>query len=219
MSRVFAQTLLVSALAAVCLFGVDAKEHSTVKVELWHGGATRVSDPDPVLLRYNIAGGSKGLETRIACNGVELMKTPAQDSFDFHFKGTPVKHHRAHVALINDGKLVSTSHTDFEYFKPGVNSPSREGGLTLKLLTGAKVATGGRTELQYSLADAPKAGQKVKIAVSGMQLLDLDAEASYKFHFDNIPRGSYVTYAALLDVDGKLLYTDSVSFDVVEGGL
>jgi hypothetical protein len=58
--------------------GVDAKEHSTVKVELWHGGATRVSDPDPVLLRYNIAGGSKGLETRIACNGVELMKTPAQ---------------------------------------------------------------------------------------------------------------------------------------------
>ena len=57
---------------------MDAKEHSTVKVELWHGGATRVSDPDPVLLRYNIAGGSKGLETRIACNGVELMKTPAQ---------------------------------------------------------------------------------------------------------------------------------------------
>ena len=51
-----------------------------------------------------------------------------QDKFDFHFKGTPVKHHRAHVALLNDGKLVSTGHTDFEYFKPGSATGARDEG-------------------------------------------------------------------------------------------
>ena len=59
--------------------GVDAKEHPVPKVELWHGGATRVSDPDPVLLRYTVTGGAvAGYDSRIACNSIELMKTPAQ---------------------------------------------------------------------------------------------------------------------------------------------
>lgn len=54
------------------------------------------------------------------------------------------------------------------------------------MLGNNRVAAGGRTELQYSIGGAVQAGMKVKIAVSGMQLMDLDAESSYKFHFDNV---------------------------------
>jgi len=213
--------VLVAAIAILSVIsGADAKEHPVPKVELWHGGATRVSDPDPVLLRYTVTGGSvSGYDSRISCNSIELMKTPAQDKFDFHFKGTPVKHHRAHVALLTDGKLVSTGHTDFEYFKPGSATGQREDGLSLKMLGSSRVAAGGRTELQYSIGVPLSAGMKVKISVSGMQLMDLDAEASYKFHFDNVPKGSYTCYAALFDRDGKLMHTDAASFEVVEGGL
>jgi len=220
--QVTSVNMLMLAIAAIAIFSgaADAKEHAVPKVELWHGGATRVSDPDPVLLRYTVTGGAvTGFDSRIACNSIELMKTPAQDKFDFHFKGTPVKHHRAHVALLNDGKLVSTGHTDFEYFKPGSSTGAREEGLSLKMLGSNKVTAGGRTELQYNIGVPVSAGMKVKIAVSGMQLMDLDAEASYKFHFDNVPKGSYVCYAALFAADGKLLHTDLAAFEVVEGAL
>merc|ERR1712224_146338 len=116
--------VLVAAIAILSVIsGADAKEHPVPKVELWHGGATRVSDPDPVLLRYTVTGGSvSGYDSRISCNSIELMKTPAQDKFDFHFKGTPVKH------------------TDFEYFKPGSATGQREDGLSLKMLGSSRVA-------------------------------------------------------------------------------